>query len=295
MTGASSGLTRLVIIEKRSDEAETQNRTYKEDKVNEFYSMCKMKNKHSDDKQSPDYILFEKLFECLRAFNSLLNRFTERGIIPKEKFVRALEFGTRLSHKEGNPNQAQAKENIRDIEGRIRLARKDLDKWKGRKEELLKDPHALPNFISLQMLGKSLIKLGPENFRFYVKFLEKDLRLPDEEDGEKLAEDHSFKKTEGRLEVFLKFFRDNKAHLSEVFEQKTTNGQQLKYLKFVELDIKDAYNYVLNQVHAAKEELAADQVLFCSWHLKWAELESRLTRVCVPVGLRPAAPPARAV
>lgn len=289
------GLTRLVIIEKTSEDKETKNRTYKEEKVNEFYSMCKMKNKHDSENQSQEYIHFEQLYEHLRQFNSLLNQFTERGITPDDKFVKALEFGTQLDKNAANPNERQTKDNIREVKERVVKARRHLEQWEKQKRRFLADPYTLENFISLQMMGKSLIKLTPTNFRFYVQFLENELSVGSVDHLDRLDQ---VTETDQRLEQFLLYFRDNRKEVKETLARNTVHERQQIFLKFVELEMQHAYNFVLNKFQKASEPYTADQILFCSWHLKWAEVESRRAangRIHLPVGLRPAQEAVRAV
>ena len=154
----------------------------------------------------------------------------------------------------------------------------------------MKDPHVLENLVSLQMLGKSLIKLNQNNFQFYVKFFEMDLKVTNVEYLDELNETT---KTSDRLKIFSRFFKENRGHVEEVLSRNTVRErQQLKFLKFIELPMKDAYNYVLNKFHKNKQNYTADQILFCSWNSKWAEVESKWNiwsnnRIYLSIDVRP--------
>jgi hypothetical protein len=235
-----------------------------------------MKNKHGgDDKEKTlDYKMFEKLYEGLFSFNVILNKFTEKGIKPEKRFTKHLEFGTKLDKNSNNPNLGQTKENIEDISTRIERAKDILDKWEDTKNTFLDDPTNLRNYISLQMIGKSLIKMNKNNFEFYIKFFEKDLKIKSKEKIELITDKLE---TDERFNLIYEFFNEYKTQISEIINKKTIKERKLlKYLKYVELPFKDAYNYILSKFRTTlKEEYTSDQILFCSWHTKWSQVESK--------------------
>ena len=237
-----------------------------------------MKNKHSnsEEDQSQDYVLFEKLYENLRSYITYLNRFTDNGIIPEKIFIRELEFGTKMNpNLKKNPNEEQTRENIEDIKTRIKQAEKSLQLWEKKKQEYLKNPYELKNYISLQFLGKSLIKVDKNNFQFYIKFFEVDLKMKLSEDKDFLSQN---KNTIGKMEFFHQFFTEYSTIVDEIISKKTIrNSQGLKFLKYVNIPLDQGYNFILNKFRSTlKQEYTADQILFCSWHSKWSEIESKL-------------------
>lgn len=252
-------------------------KSYSREKINEFYSMCKMKNKHStDDKEiSKDYMYFESLYEGLRSLNKYLNQFSELGIIPDDKVINELEFGSKSETKETeNPIEKQVKENIKIVNWRIERAIETINSWNQKKTKILDDPLEWKNFFKIQMLGKSLIKMNKNNFRFFVKYFESDLDI---QSGENIDDIPKNMSTDERLEYLSRFFNTFKNDITEKISSNIVKDKQsLKFLKYIELPISNAYNYILEKfISTLKEKYSADQIFFCSWHSKWPQVESK--------------------
>jgi hypothetical protein len=263
----------LIIFEKEKER--TIEKVYKDHKIDEFHSMCKLKNKHSRDdlKENKIYQNFETLVEELKKFNVYLNQFTENGIMPEKKFIRDLEFGYNYDHSVKNPQKHQIKNNIKDIEQRIINGKLLLTEWEDKKKEYLKRPYELENYISLQMFGKSIIKMNNENFLHYIKFIEKDLEIQwNREDGN-ISEKMS---SSDRFEILNNFFKGYENQITETISKKINNEHEgLKFLKFINLSLNDAYNFTINKFKTLKQDITADQLLFCSKNTKWTQIESK--------------------
>jgi hypothetical protein len=266
----------MIVTEKKDAESKMNTKAYKEDQVNEFYSMCRMKNKHSkdDEDKSNDYRYFERLYDGLSAFTEYLHKFTEKGIIPNQKFIKDLEFGSKIKKEEKDNTENETLENIEDVESRIKNAAKEILKYDQQKAEYLKEPLKWSNFFVLQMMGKSLIKMNNNNFRHYVKYFESQIDIQSGDNIDRITKDKS---TNALLELLEKFFADFKNIIQEkITANMIKKRQSQKHIKYVELPIESSYNFILNKFRTTLgEKYTADQILFCSWHTKWPQVESK--------------------
>jgi hypothetical protein len=233
------------------------------------------------------------LYDLLQKLISVLNRATVDGFITDSKIYEIIQFGTKKVGETIKTEENIIEENMDKLRQKSNDLQRDLDIFLEYKSKLFKDMKDLSTYICSQIYGKPLLKLTPENYHFYLKYLFSSINFEgsfnksfNEQQFIQHPSQHSNPPkfaSELKMDIWKEMINSNLHTIkTSIAENKQQNNQftSSKEIQYHEVELNEGYKFMLDVCYTynSKKNPEPNQIVFCNKNTQLSTIESNFKK-----------------